>query len=76
MSRETQETAARPSTAPQYVTTDEAARIVGLSRGTLANRRSLGLAPRYYRAHGRVLYDLADLHAFVSAGVVEPVAAA
>lgn len=67
----TQSTAA-PSTT-QYVTTAEAARILGLSRGTCANRRSLGLAPRFFRAHGRILYSLEDLHAFVAAGVVEPV---
>jgi hypothetical protein len=64
-------TEAAPSTTPTYVLTDEAARIVGLSRRTLANRRSLGMAPRYFRAHGRVLYDLADLHAFLAAGLVE-----
>lgn len=65
------------SKTPLYVTTDEAARIVGLSRGTLANRRSLGLAPRFYRVTGgRILYAVEDLHDFISAGLVEPVVAA
>jgi hypothetical protein len=56
---------------PTYLTTDEAAELTRLSVRTLANRRSLGLAPRYYKAHGRVLYNVADLHAFVASGLVE-----
>jgi hypothetical protein len=56
---------------PTYITTDEAAALTRLSVRTLANRRSLGMAPRWYKAHGRVLYDVADLHAFLAAGLVE-----
>lgn len=63
------------SVSPTYVTAAEASQITRLSTRTLANRRSLGLAPRYYKAHGRCLYNVADLHAFLAAGLVEPVAA-
>jgi len=63
------------STIPTYVTTDQASSLTRLSRATLANRRSLKLPPSYYKAHGRVIYAVSDLVAFLEAGRVETSAA-
>jgi hypothetical protein len=62
-------------TPPTYVDTAGASEITKVSRGTLANWRSAGIGPRYYKVGQRCLYDLADLHAFVAAGLVETSAA-
>ena len=50
-----------------------AASILGLAEHTLANKRAEGDGPDYFRrgGRGRVLYDLADLAAWVEAGRTE-----
>jgi hypothetical protein len=39
---------------------------------TLANWRSLGIGPRYYKIHGRILYDWADVRAWFATQAVTP----
>ena len=52
--------------APQkYLRTKEAARLVGLCARTLEKHRTYGTGPRYAKVGGRVLYDIADLHAWI-----------
>ena len=45
--------------------TKEAAHYVGLATGTLANMRVRGDGPRFRKIAGRVLYDVADLDAWI-----------
>ena len=49
-----------------YVTAEEAARLLGLTSKTLANWRSNGDGPRFYRPSPKlVLYAVEDLNAWV-----------
>lgn len=49
-----------------YVTAEEAARLLGLTPKTLANWRSAGDGPRFYRPSPKlVLYSIEDLIAYV-----------
>ena len=50
-----------------------AAKALGLSAGTLANYRTAGSGPRWFRVNGRIYYDFKDLVAF---GRGEPAQAA
>jgi predicted DNA-binding transcriptional regulator AlpA len=53
---------------PRYLTTPEAARLIGLSGRTLEKHRTYGTGPRYAKLGGRVVYAIADLHAWVGRG--------
>lgn len=55
------------------VNTKEAAKILGLSAGTLEVWRCYGRGPRYKKIGRRVFYDVADLEAFANAETVETV---
>lgn len=49
-----------------YVSSDEAARILGVSRKTLDNWRWRGLPPRFYKIGKRMVrYHRADLAGFI-----------
>ena len=54
----------------------EAARLLGLSAGTLRLYRSDGRGPAYHQLGKRILYALEDLNAWVSARRVDPQRAA
>ena len=45
----------------KFLTTREAADIVGLNRGTLANYRQRGIGPAYYKIRSSVRYRMEDL---------------
>jgi hypothetical protein len=53
------------------VNTPEAARILGLRRGTLEVWRSKRRGPRFKKIGRKVFYDLNDLEAFANANTVE-----
>lgn len=59
------------STIPRYLTPVEAGDYLGLSRGTLANMRSMGTGPSYVRRGRIVRYAEGDLVAFLEAGRVQ-----
>lgn len=62
-----------PRPGPRYVTTDEAALILGMKPVTLAKMRGRGEGPRY-RNHGRLVrYSVPDLVAWSDAHVAAPV---
>lgn len=50
---------------PRFVRTPEAARLLGLSPRTLEKHRCDGTGPVYHKLGGRVVYTVADLHAWV-----------
>lgn len=52
--------------APRYLNTKQAARYVGLSPCTLNRMRVTGEGPRYAKAGRRVVYDRADLDAWIA----------
>ena len=47
--------------------TSEAAKYVGLSKSTLDKLRVFGGGPRYIKALSKILYDVADLDAWLNA---------
>lgn len=51
-----------------YLTTDEAAVYLGLSKGTLENWRSSGSGPEYCQPSGKVYYLISDLDAWIESG--------
>lgn len=51
--------------------TEEAAAFTGLSRGTLVTFRCRGKGPRFTRLGRSVRYKVADLEAYIEAGMVE-----
>lgn len=55
------------------VDTKLAAKILGLSAGTLEVWRCHGRGPRYKKIGRRVFYDLVDLESFANAQTVETV---
>ena len=55
------------------VNTEEAAKILGLSPGTLEVWRCRGRGPRYKKIGRRVFYDLNDLETFANAETVETI---
>lgn len=66
----TAETATEPRLNP-----NQAAEILGVQTQTLANWRSKGTGPKYYKGrHGRyqIFYHQSDLEAFMAAEPVEP----
>lgn len=52
---------------PRFVRTPEAARLLGFSPRTLEKHRCDGTGPVYHKLGGRVVYTMADLHAWVDA---------
>jgi predicted DNA-binding transcriptional regulator AlpA len=50
------------------VRTDEAARLLGLSRRTLEKHRTYSTGPRYLKLGGRVVYKVDDLKAWSELG--------
>lgn len=61
------------STAPILVTSDEAARIIGIAPKTLVNWRNRGKGPAYVRLgekHSPVMYRACDLEAWIASRVV------
>jgi DNA-binding transcriptional regulator YiaG len=60
----------------QLLSEKEAARILGLSRQTLANWRCTRKGPAYHKLSNRVLYSLEDLEAFRVSRRVNPEGAA
>jgi predicted DNA-binding transcriptional regulator AlpA len=45
----------------RYLTTEEAAKILGMHPGTLKNWRSQGLGPKFCKPQGAVRYRLSDI---------------
>jgi hypothetical protein len=58
----------KTETLPHYLTTDEAAQLLRLARGTLAKHRVYGTGPAYRKIGGRVIYAAADVIAWVETG--------
>jgi excisionase family DNA binding protein len=57
-----------PVSAPSLLTTEQAARRLGLAKRTLENKRVSGIEPiPFVKIGRRVLYDPADLDAYVAA---------
>ena len=54
---------------PRYMTTYEAAELLGLSAGTLRVWRCQGKGPSYYKVGNAVRYKVDDLEAWKSANV-------
>lgn len=54
---------------PRLLRTDEAARWLGLSGRTLEKHRCTGSGPSFRKLGGRVVYTIADLQAWIDAGV-------
>lgn len=52
---------------PHFVRTPEAARLLDLSPRTLEKHRCDGTGPIYHKLGGRVVYAVADLHAWIDA---------
>jgi predicted DNA-binding transcriptional regulator AlpA len=50
----------------------EAAKILGLARQSMANRRSKRLGPPYVKLGGRVVYLIADLQDFLKKNRIDP----
>jgi hypothetical protein len=55
---------------PNLLTDAQLAARWQLSRGTLANQRSQGRGPAYFKLAGRVRYRLSDIEAYEQAGFV------
>lgn len=53
---------------------EEVAERLATTTGHLANMRSAGRGPRFYRFGASVRYMVADVEAYVAAHLVEPVA--
>lgn len=58
-------------TIPRYLTPTEASDYLGLSKGTLANMRSLGTGPSYVRRGRVVRYAEGDIVAWLESGRVQ-----
>jgi hypothetical protein len=55
----------------RFVNTEEAARITGLAKSTLQNRRNKGKKPDYHKVGRRVLYSEKTLMQFMAQRKVE-----
>lgn len=58
--------------AQQNLDTASSGRFLGVSGRTLEAWRSQGKGPPYVRLHGRIVYRLRDLEAWLEARVVDP----
>lgn len=56
------------SSSSPFMTTKQAATWLHLCKRTLEKHRSYGTGPAYRKIGGRILYDIADLRAWVEAG--------
>jgi hypothetical protein len=56
----------------RYYSREEAAEYCGLGLSTLNNLACAGQGPQYIKAFGRVLYDVADLDAWLQSMKVDP----
>lgn len=54
-----------------FITTKEAAEFLNYSEARLAEWRSKGIGPKYYKPADKVFYTKEDLCEWVKAGVVE-----
>lgn len=54
---------------PRFLTTPEAARLLGLSPRTLEKHRVYGTGPVYRKLGGRVVYAVSDLQAWADSGL-------
>jgi hypothetical protein len=61
---------------PDYVRRNEAAKLVKLAPGTLANMASAGRGPAFHRIGRTVLYEVGELRRFVEGGRVATTGAA
>jgi Helix-turn-helix domain len=52
---------------PRYLTNREAASFLHLSPRTLEKHRMFGIGPRFYKFGGKVIYDMADIEAWIAA---------
>jgi len=52
----------------RWLTTKEATEYTGIPVNTLRWMRYMGVGPNFYKPRGRVLYDVADLDAFMDSG--------
>ena len=52
----------------RFLNTKQAAEYSGIPASTLRWMRYIGVGPRFYKPRGRVLYDVADLDAFMDSG--------
>lgn len=50
----------------------ELAEFLRRDEGALANWRYQGIGPPYVKVHGRILYDWADVHAWLAGQKVDP----
>ncbi|MCD4512187.1 helix-turn-helix domain-containing protein [Brucella pseudogrignonensis] len=57
-----------PSSFSPFMTTKQAATWLHLCARTLEKHRSFGTGPAYHKIGGRILYDIADLRAWVETG--------
>lgn len=60
---------------PVWLREPEAAEVLGFARGTLRQWRHHGRGPVFHKVGRSVIYELSELHRFVSAGRVETSAA-
>lgn len=56
----------------QLLTAVEAAKVLGITPGTLANWRAYGTGPKYVKVGGRVRYHVADVKAYLESRTVRP----
>jgi predicted DNA-binding transcriptional regulator AlpA len=56
----------------RYLSREEAARYTGLGHSTLNNLACAGKGPLYIKSFGRVMYDVADLDAWLQSMKVDP----
>jgi hypothetical protein len=52
----------------RFLNTKQAAEYTGIPASTLRWMRYIGVGPKFYKPRGRVLYDVADLDAFMDSG--------
>lgn len=51
---------------------DKAAEVLGLAPATLNQWRLQSKGPKYYKFGRRILYDLADIEAWIESRVIDP----
>lgn len=57
---------------PDLVDESHAARILGISQGTLRYWRNVKKGPPFVRLEGRIRYDVLKLRQYIDAGRVDP----
>jgi hypothetical protein len=56
---------------PEFREPPDVAQFLRRTEKTLANWRSGEIGPRYYKVHGRILYDMADVRAWLASQRVD-----